>query len=288
LRYLAAAGLAHCERTAAREILLQFASSNDPLVLAGVMRSLAQIGGEDALGPIRGVIQRTQGRARAAAEFARLVISHRLGVDAGEAPPPVATDKLLEMQPGCGWRVRIREARARPAELSLASLGERPWDIELAEHPMYEFECDRCGGMIMFNRQFTGRDALSALIKRPSLVGIGALRNDISGRYSTAALILTTPRSGGDTLSVSIHLTNGELVFSGKADVRGDAAHWSLQAVRRLGAFPIRAHGTFSNGTVRIESAESGTRVVEYARPTMLDSARPERKVKLRPPSQHS
>lgn len=283
LRYLAAVGLTRCDRQAALAILLRATAEHDSRVLAGVFRALGQIGDATAIDAIEAALTRSDSPARMLGEFARLVIEHRVGIV--NSRTGTATGELLDLSADSGQRVRIRAARARVAERSLESLGARPYEIELAEAPMFEFACDRCRGTIMLNREFTGVDALSTLRKRPTLFGIGALRNDFGGRSSIAALMLTRPEPDGAALHIAIHLTNGAHIFDGRGDIRDTAVHWSLRAVRRLGAFPIRASGTFASGALRIDSAASATRVVQTARPSLIGHRDALRIVSLRGPA---
>ena len=271
LRYLAAVSLARADTRAAHQILLRATTVKDPRVLAGVMRALGQIGGKTALDAINNVAPNVSGSARAQAEFAAILIAHRLGLD-GYAPRAPAPADVLELPPEAGARLRIRRALTTEVERSLVSLGARPYGIELAEHPMYEFRCDRCSGMIMLNRDYTDGDALGVLRQRSAIFGIGALRNDTLRTYSVAALFLTAPSGAGDKIAISVHLTNGDRVFGGEAAISGDMARWTLHAVRRLGAFPIRAEGEFKSGHLAIGDAWSGTRIVHQARPALLDT----------------
>ena len=271
LRYLAAVSLARADTRAAHQILLRATTVKDPRVLSGVMRALGQIGGKTALDAINNVGPNVSGSARAQAEFAAILIAHRLGLD-GYAPRATAPADVLELPPESGARLRIRRALTTEVERSLVSLGGRPYGIELAEHPMYEFRCDRCSGMIMLNRDYTDGEALGVLRRRSAIFAIGALRNDTLGTYSVAALFLTAPSGAGDKIAISVHLTNGDRVFGGEAAISGDTARWTLHAVRRLGAFPIRAEGEFKSGHLAIGEAWSGTRIVHQARPALLNT----------------
>jgi hypothetical protein len=53
---------------------------SDPLVLAGVLRSLGQIGDEPALRVVERALAHAEGPARPQGEFARTLIAHRLGL----------------------------------------------------------------------------------------------------------------------------------------------------------------------------------------------------------------
>lgn len=285
LRYLAAVALARCERAAALEILISASGESHPLVLAGVLRSLGQIGDEPALRAVERALAHAEGRARSQGEFARALIAHRLGL-AQASSAPLDASEVLDLSPDAGQRIVIRPARSHVATQALASLGTRPYGIELAEDPMFEFTCGRCRGTIMLNHEFTGRDALATLQMRPALFGIGTLASTLRNDFSAAALMLTTPEANGSRIRITVHLTNGERVFAGTAEVREQhSARWTLRAIRRLGAFPIRAEGTFSSGLLQINDAVSGTRVIATARPTAITAAGLSRVVKLRPPS---
>jgi hypothetical protein len=270
LRYLAAMSLPRSDHRAAHEILIAATRFHDSRVLTGVMRALGQIGGRDALEAIAKALPNTEGTARTQAQFAATLIAHRLGLEGHAAPEPRSSD-ILDMAADAGARVRIRQALSAEVERSLVSLGARPYGIELAEYPMYEFRCDRCTGMIMLNREFTDIGALAVLQKRKALFAIGTLRQSMLGTYSPAALFLTAPTAAADRIRISVHLTNGDQVFVGEGAVRDGVARWSLRAVRRLGAFPIHAEGEFEEGQLDISSAASATRILQKARPAPID-----------------
>lgn len=270
LRYLAALGLTRSDPRAAHQILVRATRIENQRVLAGVMRALGQIGGREALDAINRVEPNANGPARSQAEFAAILIAHRLGLE-GYSPRATPAGDVLELAPESGARLRIRRALSTEVERSLISLGPRPYGIELAEQPMYEFRCDRCSGMVLLNREYTSGDALSLLRSRSAIFAIGALRNDVLGTYSTAAVFLTSPINGSESISISVHLTSGDRVFGGDASVRDGVASWRLHAVRRLGAFPIRAEGEFKESELTIGDAWSGTRIANKARPAPLD-----------------
>ena len=278
LRYLAALGLARTDVRAAHQILVEATRINNDRVRAGVMRALGQIGGREAYDAIGHVLPETGDLSRTHAVFARTLIAHRLGLPEQDAPLPPASD-ILDMAPEHGIRVHIRRALSAEVERSLVSLGQRPYGIELADEPMYEYRCNRCAGTIMLNREFADRAALNVLRQRKAIFGIGTLRDEATGTYSAAALFLTAPDVASNGIRVSVHLTNGNQLFVGNATVRGDEASWQLHAVRRLGAFPIHAEGRFKNGHLNITLAASGTRVVQRAQPVPIDLATDHRPV---------
>jgi hypothetical protein len=266
-RMRAAIALGRADRAGANDILAAAVRLDDPIVQSGVLRALGMIGEPHVLKTIDHVMPGLNARARALAEFARLLIVHRHGLsDATRISHPAG--KSLEPATDCGRRLQIRPARPQVVERSLTGIGSLPYGIELDERSILEYRCDRSGA-ILLNRAFAGRDGLELIRSRPAIVGVEARRDKVSGRYSVATLILTTPR--GDDIDIAVYLTNGTLVFKGRAELRDGEAHWKISAIERPGAFPFRASGRFVGGVLHLETADSGTRIARKLRPAALD-----------------
>lgn len=273
LRYLAALGLAHADREAAERILISASETRDARVRAGVLRSLGRIGGPASLDVIERMLPGTEGATRRHGLFAAALIAHRLGLP-GHSIAAVPAGQRLELVGDAGERIRVSAPIRAESESCLVSLGQRPYNIELAEQPMYQVRCGRCTGMVLLNRDYAGPDALSLLVRRKALVAIGALRHPSFGTYSPAIVFLTNPDAGGGRVQMSVHLTNGQQVFAGEMIARDDAASWMLHAVRRLGAFPIRIEGDYRSGRFGVTTAASGRRVVLQTRPRPMTRGR--------------
>jgi hypothetical protein len=123
---------------------------------------------------------------------------------------------------------------------------------------------------------------MNALRKRPAIFGLGAVTRGSHDKAAPACVMLTTPEHNGERIRIGLYLTNGTLVFEGSAEARADVAQWSLRAVKRLGAFPIRASGSFSSGVLQIDVADSGTRIAQRARPQEIVATARSRVVTLR------
>jgi hypothetical protein len=264
----AAMALARCERDVARDVLQAAVKIEDQVVLVGVMRALGMVGGPEALQAIDDVIRKLDARARNQAEFARTLIAHRLG-RADAHGPYAPAGNLLEPAADSGRRLHIRPARPSAVERLLTSTGSSLYGIEVDDEAVLEYSCDRASGAILLNRALTRRNAISELRARPAILGLEARRDLASGEYSVSAVILTAP--SGDAVDIAVHLTNGTLLFTGRAELRDREARWTLSAIRRNGGFPFRASGTFVEGQLNIERAESGARVVQRLRPKPID-----------------
>jgi hypothetical protein len=269
VRYLAAVALTKTDREASEQILIRATTYSDARIRAGVFRSLGRIGGPEALEAIERVLPATEGATRRHGEFAAALIAHRLGLTSHSIPAVTAAD-CLELPSEMGDRIRIGPPVMAEAHACLATLGVRPYRVELAESPMYQVRCGRCTGMVLLNRNYVGSDAVGLLSKQKALFAVGALRDRSRPKYSPALVFLTEPDGDGERIRISVYLTNGDQIFVGEAGVRGDVASWALRAVRRLGAFPISAEGEFRGGELQISMAASGRRVVLQAQPQLM------------------
>jgi hypothetical protein len=268
-RYLAAIALAKTDREASEQILIKATVYPDARIRAGVFRSLGRIGGPGALEAIERLLPATEGATRRQGEFAAALIAHRLGLPSHSIPAVAAAD-CLELASEAGDRIRIGPPRKAEVHACLATLGVRPYRVELAESPMYQVRCGRCTGMVLLNRDYVGSDALGILTRQKALFAVGALRKPSDPEYSPALVFLTEPDGNGDRIRISVHLTNAHQIFVGEAGVRGDVASWGLRSVRRLGAFPIRVEGEFREGQLQIRVAASARRVKLQARPRLM------------------
>ena len=215
VRMRAAMALARCEREVARDVLQAAVKIEDQVVLVGVMRALGMVGGSEALQAIDDVIRKLDARARNQAEFARTLIAHRLGRPDAHGPYAPAGN-LLEPAADSGRRLRIRPARPSAVERLLTSTGSSLYGIEVDDEAVLEYSCDRASGAILLNRALTKRDAINELRARPAILGLEARRDLASGEYSVSAVILTAP--SGDAVDIAVHLTNGTLLFTGRAE----------------------------------------------------------------------
>lgn len=88
-----------------------------------------------------------------------------------------------------------------------------------------------------------------------------AMRNETTGRYSVALLVLTSPAKQRDTVSIEVYRPTGERVFGGMGSVTGNRMDFSIRSVSRPGAFAVQVEGAFQDGGLEIKSALSTTHV---------------------------
>ena len=256
IRYVAAINLGKVNTPVAMEILIKNSQVRDERVLMGVMKALGRIGDKIALDAIFSAREYAKGLAVSQAKFAATLITHRLGLEEGELPIPQTSDHL-EVQPYAARPFLITRAGDTDAEFCLRSLADQPFGIEFSEHPMYQARCGRNAWMILLNRNFVGDNTVRMLAERRAFPGVVALRSEGTGLYSVSYLLLTSSTSDRDVINILVYRTNGELVFSGTAQVKESCAEFSILALRRPGAFAVKMEGTLEAGRLEIHTALS-------------------------------
>ena len=267
IRYLAATALGRINTEPALELLISATQTirvGD--VLAAVVRSLGRIGNKKALAAICRVKEQLTGFAAPQAQFAAALISHRLGLPGNDLP---ASDRneYLELPGGTENLFQVRQANATEVDGCLQSLAEQPFGINLAETG-YQIRCGRHDWMLLFNRDFTGQDAVTKLQAQKALPGIIATRNQETGMYSVAFLLLTSPLAQPNRFDVLIYSSNGGPIFGGSAQTVGGKAEVSIRSVSRPGALPVDVRGIFEAGRVDFERTLSGFAVQKRRQPT--------------------
>lgn len=254
IRYLAATYLGKIATSAAMEILIKNSQIRDERVLVGVMKALGCIGNKSALEAVSVTQKRATGLAARQAEFAATLIAHRVGLEEYELPVSETRDHL-EIDVHCARPLRIVRADDADAEFCLRSIAGQSFGIEFSEHPMYQVRCGRNTSMILLNRDFGDIDSVQTLGKRRAFLGVVALRSEATRLYSVAYLMLTSPARDEDAISILVYRTNGNLAFSGTAQVAGNYAEFSILAHPQPGAFALKIEGTFEAGRLEIKTA---------------------------------
>lgn len=256
IRCAAALNLGRINTPASMEILVRNCRVRDEQVLAGVMKALGRIGDAGALDAVRGAGERAKGPAASQAAFAALLITHRSGLQEGDDGVP-RTGPCLELDPRAAREFTVIPGGDGETELCLRCLGDRPFGIELAEHPTYSARCGRNRWTMLFNREFAGPDAVEKLRMRKAIAGVIARRNRATGWYSVSHLLLSAPVRDDPAITLLMYRTDGELDFRGRAEVQESHATFSILALLRPGAFAVKIEGTFDNGRLEIHAALS-------------------------------
>jgi len=258
IRSLAAISLGKIATTAALAILVKNLHVSDERVLAGVMKALGRVGDRTTLDAILTAKTYATGLALREAEFATILIAHRMGLEKSEALA-IETGEHLEPEAHCARPFRIKQADDADAELCLRSFAHQPFGIEFSETPIYQARCGRNTWMIALNREFSAKDCVITLGRRNAFFGVVALRSEQTRLYSAAFLLLTSPTRERDAVDILVYRPNGKLTFRGTARMAGSRAEFAIRSVAQPGAFAVKIEGAFADGALDIRTALAAT-----------------------------
>lgn len=251
LRRLAVAYLSRLQTPEAVDVLIAHLQTRDEFILTGILRGLGVAGGRRALEAIVEHERDLPPSAAHEAKVAAALIAHRLGAEGHEFPIQPAL-RFLDVDRACAGKLEITPAGRNDVEFCLRSLGRQPFGIELAECPAYLVRCQQRAWIILLNRAFAAANALAAAVQHKAILGVVASRNQETGLFSPAFVLLTTPVPGEGRVRILACRTNGQVVFGGDAHVDGGRAQFSLRAAARPGAFGLSMEGVFEDGHLRI------------------------------------
>jgi hypothetical protein len=253
LRLLAASHLGRIATPASEEILITHANIPVESLRRVIVLALAWIGGERALRALADARGAGTAPPGPEAEFAALVIAHRLG-SVSPVPSPSSDETLLELADAAGRPIHVRSVDRADADFVLRCLAREPLGVDLDGRSVHEIRCGRRRQLLVLNRDLAGPGAVQRLARRPNILGVLARLNQETGLYYPAHLVLTSPETAPE-FSIAIHRLTGTAMFRGAGHVEDDRALFRLRAVAQPGAMAVRVEGVLTAGTVRLMKA---------------------------------
>jgi HEAT repeat protein len=241
LRIAAATLLRQTEPEQAERVLLRNLGTEEADVRYRVIKSLGHIGGLPAL---RRLDQLPAPAGEAEAKqlaFAKALIAYRDGLDRDDIPfvegvrrQPGEPDQLLELS-----LTRVLSPD-RIAEV-IDQLGRDTFGIQLARDLAFDIDVGRAHWTLLLNRDPATKGLLEALGERRWLLGVLALRAPATGTHSVQYVALTKPV--GAKTQILIVRNDGEVVYSGEAELSAEGLGFQVSDVKRRGTAPTRVEG---------------------------------------------
>jgi hypothetical protein len=211
--------------------------ADDPseVVRANACTALVQCGSERALGPLADLAVQGPERLRAQAQFAHIVISHRL-----KRPSPF-------------FKLPRREEGVTPADRSSGGFRSSPLTealrikvikqldaghFKLGDYSAegLEFQCGKTEWAVLLQDPLVPAGLTETLRRSPSVLGVVARLSDEHKQWSVARIVLAGPM-GRDRCYVAVYRTDGVLDLYGTGSLAEGAIE--MVAARRPGAAAI-------------------------------------------------
>ena len=249
-RRVAALYLGRLGTPEAVQVLVQHLETHDERVVSAVVHSLGAAGGKEALDALTKLKPKLPSSVTGEVDIACAFMAYRIGVEGYELP--MARDlRFIDVDERCTGKLDIMPAGRNDAEFCLRSLGRRPFGIELSEYPAWQIRCQRHVWLLLPNR---GLQPLADIARNRMILGIVASRDQETGLYALAYVLLSTPLPNRE-VRIMASRTNGQVVFGGSARLDDGGLHLSLRGVARPGAFGVGIEGTLEESELRIHRA---------------------------------
>jgi hypothetical protein len=252
IRHVAATSLGKIDTPKAKEILIKSTESVKGDVLASVVIAMARYGDKRSLDAISILKDHVTGFVKLQAAFAAALISHRLGLEGHELPPP--EQKGFLDVPDDSQEIIVEKADSHELTVCLQSIGQRPFGVELSEKPAYQFNHGK-NSIILVNRDYAVPASIKALLERKAILGIVAEKNAESGRYFVSYLILTSPKKENNEINIWFARSHGKISFGGTSKIEDGEIKFSIRSISEIGVCPIKVEGSIRNNGFELKVA---------------------------------
>jgi HEAT repeat protein len=241
LRIVAATLLLQMEPEQAERALLRNLGTDEPDVRYRIIKSLGRVGGMRALRRLDR-LPAPAGEAEAKGlAFAKALIAYRHGIDRDD----IAFVKGVRRKPGVPGQLlelRIKRVLSGPRIAEVVdSLGQDTFGIQLTRDLVFDIDVGRAHWTLLLNRDANREGMLERIGERRWLLGLLALRAPATGTHSVQYVVLTKPV--GAQTQILVLRSDGELVYSGQAELSPEGLGFHVSDVKRRGTAPTRVEG---------------------------------------------
>ena len=252
LRSMAADVLGGVGTPPAVDVLERALTIQDDVALRGVLHGLSLSGAPhtaDRLQPL----SRRRGAVGNAVRGARDLLRHRLGSTGTGVQPPA---KTLRISVKNAVPIEIRPASRKGAAAAIADVSALVPSLSLTPVSAVTLKCFGRDLMFVFDEEMAALGVVRLSYAKAE-AGVVLAREVVEGNvWEVKHHVLTQPRED-DAVDITVTSGRGRPLYSGKANVRGDRAEFTLRAVDTRGVAAIDVRGTFENGRLTFSEALS-------------------------------
>lgn len=241
-RATAAVALGRQTAPAARAALVAALRDQDPLVLRRAAESLGKIGDREALAALERV-DAPRGPTRRSVDFAKTLISYRLGLDEHRLKRPPAREEL-QVERRRAQRLQARKPARGALERAMAGAAEELPGVPLTEEGALRFACGDHEFVVLLARDLTQRRDVAPLRTRSAVVGAVLERSPVEDRYFLSEYVLTDPWGRGSSIRLFGVRPNGAVAHVGEVDAEAEAT-FTLRALDTRYSPPVSLEGSF-------------------------------------------
>jgi hypothetical protein len=249
LRATAAVELGKERRKGHQEALVAALGSKDPSVVRRSAEALGRIGDEAALEPLASVRLR-RGPVTRSVDFAKTLISYRLGLESNRLQPPHEAQRL-----GLNRRravpLEVATPRAREIEMILILLRRELPAIPVSPEGVLGFACGADRFLVVFNRDVHRRKTLAPVAAKSAVPAVVLKRSPSLERYYVYEYILTHPAADDRLLLFGVR-TTGVVAHFGEIKLESARGEFRVGTVETRYSPPVSIEGSYEHDARRL------------------------------------
>jgi hypothetical protein len=185
--------------------------------------------------------------------LARTLIAYREGVDRddiefvlGKRRRPGDPDQMLPLQ--------LRTTTSKLVRDAVADLGSHPYGIDLADEIAFDIRIGDAQWLLALNRQAIGSSVIPEVTRRRLVAGLMLRLAPAVDSYAVQHIVFTRP-AGGALAEILVLRTDGELMYSGRAETSDGVLGFELRDIDRAATAPMRVDGRLTSSGFELETA---------------------------------
>ena len=244
LRATAAVELGKERRKGHQEALVAALGSKDPAVVRRSAEALGRIGDAAALDALASVRLRG-GAVRRSVDFAKTLISYRLGLESHRLQPP-SEARRMHLDRRRAVPLEISTPRARELESIIPALRRELPAIPVSPEGVLGFSCGADRFLVVFNRDVHRRKTLAPLATKSAVPAVVLKRSPSLERYYVYEYLLTHPAASGSLLLFGVR-TTGVVAHVGEVRLGPAEGEFEVGTVETRYSPPITIEGRYEH-----------------------------------------
>lgn len=249
-RVYAAAELARFKPDTVEQGLIKNLRVSDPLLKTQIVKTLGCIGGTAALAKLDELPESPQAYTKKQVVFAKALISYRLGLDRDDLPFIQGKERLASTSREL-INLSLRKMKKNSVASNLKKLLGWRYGIDLSDGFGFGLDAGKSHWALFINRQLQGERLFSAIKRRKYITGLLSLQEARTNTFAVQYIVLTNPKE--QELDISVVRTDGEVFYTGKADLSGGILRFRMFDVERKGTAPTNVQGRLTTKGIEID-----------------------------------
>jgi len=250
IRAVAAVNLSFLPTEFAEPVLLKNLDVDDDMLQFKVIKSLGRIGGENSLRELDKISDFKIEFVQKQFTFAKALISYRLGLERDDLPFVKGTDR----KPGKKEdliKLTMKQLKSEDITKSLDLLEDSTFGIDLDKNFGFELNAGRAKWNLLLNSDCVKKDILLSISEQRALIGLLGRYIEETGTYSVQYVVLTTPHN--TSIDIMVVRTDGEVFYSGRANIENDIMNFSISDIERPGTAPTKVTGELTEKGIKFK-----------------------------------